>query len=171
MADTNSSGHGREPEADPVEAPAVYPFPDSPERLLPWSQAAEQLAEARNYWLATARPDGRPHVAPLWGAWVDDAFYFQGAPTSRWARNLSANPSASLHLESGVNVVIVDGVVDHRLVTETDLAARLIDAWRVKYGRMEPAPATEGLFRLQPRVARGWSEGLQTAARWTFAGG
>ena len=30
---------------------------------------------------------------------------------------------------------------------------------------------TEGLYRLRPRVARGWSEGLQTAARWTFAGG
>jgi hypothetical protein len=54
-------------------------------------------------------------------------------------------------------------------VTDVDLAARPIDEWRVKFGRMEPNPATDGLFRLQPRTARGWSEGLQTAARWRFA--
>lgn len=129
----------------------------------------QQLELARNYWLATSRPDGRPHVTPLWGAWMDEAFYFQGAPTSRWARNLAANPAASLHLESGDTVIIVDGKVDH-VVTDAALAARLVEAWHSKYGRMEPRPATDGLLRLRPRVARAWSEGLQNAARWTFPG-
>ena len=158
-----------EPEASPIDAPAVYPFPRSREGFVSWPQAVEQLEHARNYWLATSHPDGRPHVAPLWGAWVDEKFYFQGAPTSRWARNLAANPSASFHLESGDNVIIVDGVVEH-VVTDAAVAARLIDAWRVKYGKMEPRPAIDGLFRLRPRSARAWSEGLQTAARWTFPG-
>ena len=168
MPVTKEPRQDRAPAAHPIDAPAVYPFPTSREGLMPWSRAAEQLIGARNYWLATVRPDGRPHVAPLWGAWMDDAFFFQGAPTSRWARNLAANPAASVHLESGTDVVIVEGVVAY-LTTDDDLAARLIEAWREKYGRMEPKPATDGLYRLLPHTARGWSEGLQTAARWMFA--
>ena len=31
-----------------------------------------QLAEAKQYWLATNRGDGSPHVVPLDGLWVDD---------------------------------------------------------------------------------------------------
>jgi hypothetical protein len=41
------------------------------------------------------------------------------------------------------------------LVTDVDLASRLIDEWRVKYGRMELNPATDSHFRLQPRTAYG----------------
>jgi hypothetical protein len=36
--------------------------------LLPWSVAVERLTEARNYWIATTRPDGRPHAMPVWGS-------------------------------------------------------------------------------------------------------
>ena len=31
----------------------------------PWAEARERLAEADTYWLATVRPDGLPHLAPL----------------------------------------------------------------------------------------------------------
>ena len=51
--------------------------------LLPWSWAAERLAQSRNYYVATARPDGRPHAMPVWGIWLDDVFYFSTATGSR----------------------------------------------------------------------------------------
>jgi hypothetical protein len=35
------------------------------------------------HWLATVRPDGRPHVMPVWAIWVDDAFYFVTGTTTR----------------------------------------------------------------------------------------
>ena len=155
------------PDASPIGAPSVYPFPKSREGLLPWSRAVEQFERARNYWLATIRPDGHPHVAPLWDARTDEAFYFQGAPGAQWTRNLAANSVASVHLESGDNVVIVDGVAEH-LITDAALADRLIEAWHGRYGRMDPKPTVEGLYRLQPHAARAWSEGLREAARWTF---
>ena len=47
--------------------------------LLPWSWAAERLAKARTYWLATTRPDGRPHAMPVWGVWLAGRDY---SPTS-----------------------------------------------------------------------------------------
>ena len=95
-----------EPVARALQAPTVYRFPRSGQGFLPWSQVEERLTEAKNYWLATVRPDGRPHVTPVWGVWVDRELYFDGLPTTRWGRNLAANPQATVHLESADDVVI-----------------------------------------------------------------
>jgi hypothetical protein len=35
--------------------------------LLPWSWAEQRLLAARNYWVASCWPDGRPHVMPVVG--------------------------------------------------------------------------------------------------------
>ena len=51
--------------------------------LLHWSWAAERLTAARNYWVATVWPDGRPHVMPVWGMWDDSALWFTSAAGSR----------------------------------------------------------------------------------------
>ena len=109
-------------------------------------------------------------MTPLWGVWIDGAFYFDGAPTTRWARNLAANPAAALHIEEGEAVVIVDGLVDDRSTT-VELGERIVQAWDAKYGRLHPDPVESGLFCLQPRTARGWSvENLTDGTRWQFAG-
>jgi nitroimidazol reductase NimA-like FMN-containing flavoprotein (pyridoxamine 5'-phosphate oxidase superfamily) len=151
----------------PVDAPSTYPFPRDTEESLHWEEVDAQLRENRIYWLATVRPDGRPHLAPIWGTWVEDAFYFQGAPTSRWARNLAETPLASIHLESAIDVVIVDGEIEF-VQTEPELAEVLIDAWQTKYGNMIPAPETRGLYRLRARTVVAWGATLQDAARWRF---
>ena len=51
-------------------------------RPIPWSRALKQLeAQAgeegpgRTCWLATADPDGRPHLAAVGAIWVDGKFY------------------------------------------------------------------------------------------------
>lgn len=62
-----------EPPARRPHAPAGYFW--EADRLLPWSHAQQRLEEARNYWLATVRPDGHPHVTPVWGVWLDGALY------------------------------------------------------------------------------------------------
>ncbi len=138
--------------------------------MLPWSHAVDRLEAARYYWLATTRPDGRPHVTPLWGVWVDEALYMDGLPTTHWARNLAANPALSVHLDNGDNVVILEGEVED-LTTDPDLGSRIIDAWSSKYGRLQPDPAGSGIFRLRPRTARAWSnESLEDGTRWRFGG-
>jgi hypothetical protein len=105
---------------------------------------------------------------PVWGVWLDATLYFDGPPTTRWARNLAANPRLTVHLESGEDVVIVDGLADD-LVTDDELAGRIVTAWNVKYGRLAPEPATVGLFRQRPRSARAWSHSsLVDGTRWTF---
>jgi Pyridoxamine 5'-phosphate oxidase len=161
----------REPEQMPLHAPPTYKFPQTPDALLPWSHALERLERARSYWLATTRPDGRPHVTPLWGVWVDGALYFDGLPTTQWASNLAKNPAAAIHLESGDDVVILEGAVDD-LETSAELAAHIIQGWDAKYGRLHPKPAEQGIFRFRPRTARGWStSSLADGTRWQFDAG
>lgn len=161
-----ASADPSEPHPTRPRAPAAYAFSKNLAPLLPWSHVVERLERSRNYWLATTRPDGRPHVTPLWGVWVDDALYFDGHPATRWARNLAANPAASVHLESGEDVVILEGAVED-LTTDADTAARIIAAWDSKYGRLHPSPAGSGILRLRPVAARAWStSSLEDGTRW-----
>jgi hypothetical protein len=79
------------------------------DKYLPFSHAETRLAKSHNYWICTARPDGRPHSIPVWGFWIDGALYFGTARDSRKSHNLSHNPAISIHLESGDDVVILEG--------------------------------------------------------------
>ena len=73
------------------------------------SPAAERLEREPNVWLATVRPDGRPHLVPIWFVVDDGRWYICTAPDSVKARNLHANPKIALALEDGSNPHIVEG--------------------------------------------------------------
>ena len=60
--------------------------PDEGQGLLDWSWAVERLTKSHDYWLATTWPDGRPHVMPVWGAWLDDAVWCSTSLRSRKLR-------------------------------------------------------------------------------------
>ena len=154
-----------EPRSRPLRAPASYPFPD--DARLPWSHPDSRLTDARYYWLCTVRPDGSPHATPLWGAWVDHLLYLDGPPTTRWAKNFIAHPVVTVHLESGDDVVILEGVAED-VTTDAALAKRVVDDWMRKYGRLPPEP-DDGVFRIRPRSVRAWStEMLADGTGWTF---
>lgn len=113
------------------------------------------------------RPDGPPHVTPVWGVWIDASLYFDGLSGTRWSRNLSADPRATLHLESAEDVVIVEGLV-HDMVTDSETGARIAAAWDAKYASLIPEPVTRGIYRLVAERARGWSHWeLKDGTRWT----
>src|SRR2546430_13788648 len=57
---------------------------------IPWSRALEQLetgAPGGSYWLATTRPNGRPHVPALGALWVGGKIYFPTSSRTRQGRN------------------------------------------------------------------------------------
>ena len=59
----------------------LSPFFSSPGAMqTEWSRARAELANAEVYWLSTVRPDGRPHVTPLLGVWLNGALYFCTGP-------------------------------------------------------------------------------------------
>jgi hypothetical protein len=60
----------------------------------PWEVARERLANPehqRTCWLATTRPDGRPHLMPVIGFWIDGAMHVVAGERTRKARNLAAD--------------------------------------------------------------------------------
>ena len=78
-----------------------------------WPDAAAALERAELYWLTTVRADGRPHVTPLIGVYVDDAVHFCTGLREQKARNLEQN--AHVALTTGTNTwaqgldVVVEG--------------------------------------------------------------
>jgi len=70
---------------------------------------ATRLEQEQIIWLATVRPNGRPHLVPLWFVWAGGRIYLCVAGGSVKVRNLTANPAVSLALESGSAPVVVEG--------------------------------------------------------------
>src|SRR5437660_11059705 len=68
-----------------------YGISTTKKSMLPWKWAEDRLRKSRQYWMVTVRPDGRPHVMPVWGLWRDDGFYFSTGGGSRKSRNLAAH--------------------------------------------------------------------------------
>ncbi len=88
---------------------ATYVEPTSEESLVadaeptPWAEARTRLEKAekyRTYWLTTVGPDGRPHVMPTIGVWMDATFYFISGTKTRKGRNLERNPNCVMSVGS-----------------------------------------------------------------------
>ncbi len=165
------TGDGAEPSATSVGRPvmpASYGLrgPAEGSGLMAWGRVEARLIASLNYWVATASPAGQPHAAPVWGLWHQGAFYFSTDPSSRKGRNLAANAAAAVHLESGDDVVILEG--DARPFDEPKMVADLDRAYFAKYG----FHLVEGaIYRLQPKRAMGWIEAdfPGSATRWQWA--
>jgi general stress protein 26 len=113
----------------------------------------ERLERSKNYWICTARPDGRPHAIPVWGFFLDDTVYFGTARSSQKARNLAHNPTVSVHLESGDDVVIVEGAAREVPLSDRETIAKLDAASKTKY-KMPLMIVAESVFM---RCVQEWS--------------
>lgn len=100
--------------------------------LLPWQWATDRLTQVRYYWLATVRPNHRPHVTPVWGVWHDDMLWFSCSPGSRKARNLLANPAVVATTDDPIRPVIIEG--DATLVDDEAAVATFAELTGAKYG-------------------------------------
>jgi PPOX class probable F420-dependent enzyme len=143
--------------------------PRSGSGLLPWSHAAAQLAEARNYWVGTVRADGRPHAMPVWGVWHDGWLLFSTSRASQKGRNLARDPRVVVHLESGDEVVILEGVAEE--LTDMDRLTQFAEVYDAKYHfRPDIRDRTNVTYAVRPQVAFGWLEKdfPGGATRWIF---
>jgi hypothetical protein len=149
--------------------PAMYGL--RPGKLyLPFGHAEERLTQSRNYWICTSRPDGRPHSIPVWGFWVDGALYFGTARSSRKARNLAQNAAVSIHLDSGDDVVILEGAAVEVDLTDKPTFKKLDAASRAKYKMPLMVVPESVLYSVRPRVVLAWTEKdfPNNATRWEF---
>ena len=76
-----------------------------------------------------------------------------------------------MHLESGDDVVIVEGVAEP--VTDPAAVARFVEAYEAKYRfRPDPGNPAHGVYAVRPRRAFSWLEQdyPSTATRWRWEG-
>jgi hypothetical protein len=69
---------------------------------------AALTAPAADAWVATASPDGAPHLVPLSLAWIDDRAVVAVDDASRTARNIVASGVARLGVGPTRDVVMID---------------------------------------------------------------
>lgn len=162
-----------DPYVDRPEMPNDYGVPTDQQGLLPWSHVTERLERAKNFWVASVRPNGRPHAVPLWAVWLDGTLYLEGSPQTRHGRNIAVNPAISVHLESGDDVVILEGDVAEIKQPDHVITTRLAQLFRAKYQGYEPTPEGwdgGGLFALRVHKVLAWTKFPTDTTRFRFGG-
>jgi general stress protein 26 len=132
-------------------------FSDPGANATPWAAAREVLETAQLSWLTTVRVDGRPHVTPLVGVWLDNAVYFTTGPEEQKAVNLAANPHVVLitgcnRWDEGLDVM-VEGEAER--VTDRAILDRLAAVWATKWnGEWQFEVVDGGFANPNPNVDR-----------------
>lgn len=144
--------------------PAGYGV-ESAKTYVEWDDVVGRLKDSKHYWLATTRPDGRPHVVPRWGVWLDDGFWYDGSPETRHVQNLERDPRCTLNLENGWEVVIVEGRSIRPDEVAPDLGEKLAAEFARKYAPdYVPSPdqwsgeLAGGMRHLVPEKVLAWSD-------------
>lgn len=157
----------------------------SSEKVTPtsWAEGRERLEKAEVYWLATVRPDGRPHVTPLIAVWLEGALYFCTGEDERKAKNLADNGHCSL--TTGCNTLNEEGldlVVEGEAVRVSDEVKlqRVAEVYEAKYGSDWRFSVHDGAFKgmegnvalvyeVAPTTAFGFGKGKSfSQTRWRF---
>jgi hypothetical protein len=151
-------------------------YVDKPVSYLTWDWVAAQLAESKNYWLCSVRPDGRPHVVPRWAVFIDGKIYYDGSPETRHNRNLRLNPHISVHLESGTEAIILEGTSGPAGKPSPELGKRLSQEYKKKYKDLGYAPEPNswdegGLYVFTPRQCIAWSKFNEDPTKFIFEEG
>jgi pyridoxine/pyridoxamine 5'-phosphate oxidase len=106
--------------------------PSDPAAVIPWAEARDRLAEGRLYWWATTRPDGQPHVRPVFAVLVDGVLYSTTNRTAHKASNLAANPRFACTVTTDQIDFILEGTAAQ--VTDDTTLERVAEGYHSKYG-------------------------------------
>jgi pyridoxamine 5'-phosphate oxidase-like protein len=163
-----------EPKASRPHWPdALEKSPADNRGLKSWAWALERLEKSHNYWIATSRPNGRPHLMLVWGIWWQDAFWFSTGPRTRKAKNMAAHAQVVIGTEAADEAVILEGAPKE--IKDRAVWKQLAELYDAKYGgSLEPIlVACDGnVYRVEPRVAFAQDEHAENFAesvtRWHF---
>ncbi|HAD06207.1 MAG TPA: pyridoxamine 5'-phosphate oxidase [Anaerolineaceae bacterium] len=157
------------PLVDRPHMPESYGLSKNTTDRLNWEWVQNRLITSRNYWVATTRANGRPHVVPVWGIWKDECFYFGTDIQSVKGRNLIRNPYLIVHLESGDEAVILECRAER--VDDPVVLKGVLSTYAEKYGVFsdENELSSETIFfAAKPYKAFAWRESdfPASATRW-----
>lgn len=148
-----------------------------------WSRASEHLkGKSATYWLATVRPDGRPHVRPVLAVWVEGGLYFCASERTRKAKNLALDPHCAVTAELESLDLVVEGIAAK--VRDADRLQRVADAYASAYqwhvtvrdgafhdteGAPTAGPPPYDVYEVTPATAFGFgTDESFSPTRWDF---
>jgi len=121
--------------------------------------------------LACIRPDGSPHVIPVWQEWDGNAFYILAWVGSQWADFVQKNPNISLTIDEPwlpLRRVVSRGEIfslsDMPLEKQHRLINRLTERYLGQAASKDFSSQVETIFRFKPTTQRGW-KGLTTTSK------
>lgn len=120
-----------EPIPERLASPAGTPL-----TALSWADVRTRVAEAGDFLLATTDSDGRPHVVPVLGVWLDEAVCFVTFRQSRKARNLVRNSGCAVTVPGPDVDLVLEGAA-HR-VRDAARLQKIADLFPVKYPWWHP---------------------------------
>jgi hypothetical protein len=143
----------------------------SDQGLLAWSWVEEQLEAAGTYWLVARNP-GHPHPRPVWGVWHGQRLHLSvGSPTL--LRSIERDPVVTVHLDSGTDVVIVEGTTGR--ATERGPLSSVFEAYNAKYDWDYDVAQYGALIVVQPQRVLAWRtagwagrDSFQATGSWHF---
>ncbi len=109
------------------------------DRLDPAARIDRLLHGASVVWLSTVRPDGSPHLVPIWFSWDGREILIASKPNAQKVRNLRANPDVMLALgeaEEDFDVGLLEGRAE---LLDAPSAAVLPASHLAKYRRQVAA--------------------------------
>ena len=161
-----------------------------------WDVARKRLAnpeKSRNNWLATVRPDGRPHLMPVIAFWIEGAFHFVAGEGTQKGHNLAADSHCVIGTGSR-KLPSLDVIVEGRAkpITDAKEVRRIAEIFKSNNWPLEakgdevfgPNAPTAGpppyrIFRMVPSKAFGLpgtygmekaeQEDLPKPTRWEFS--
>ena len=139
-------------------------------RAMTRSEIDAFLSEALIARLATVRPDGRPHVVPVWFWWDGESLYLETGPDFVKVKNLRHNPACAVTIdmtEGGLRfkAVILEGRAE--LLTKPQVVRDMVDCIYTKYlgreGILAPIPtkmreSEHVIIRLVPERVLNWDD-------------
>jgi nitroimidazol reductase NimA-like FMN-containing flavoprotein (pyridoxamine 5'-phosphate oxidase superfamily) len=113
--------------------------------------------------LACVRPDGAPHVVPVWHEWDGESFHVLAWKGSRWGDYLASNPQISLTVDEPFlpfRRVSVKGTAQPEFDAADPQLSRLLARLSRRYlGQnlaASLAPQVDRSFVITPSALRGW---------------
>jgi hypothetical protein len=122
----------QEPEAEAITPTGKGASVTPGSQVLDWADAVRPLTTGSFRWLTTLRPDGSPHVMPVFGAWSEPVVFVASKASARKSRNLDADGRCVLTTAVDNVHLIVEGNADR--VLDEDTLGRASDAFEQVYG-------------------------------------
>ena len=138
-----------------------------------WKEVAERFGTERICWIHTTSASGEPNATPIWCVQLLEVLYFYTHSGTVKARNVERNPRVAVHLESGTDVLIVQGRLIY--IGHPSQHPDVIELFDKKYDRPDERPflpladpVFDVLYCLEPNRAVSWTlpDSDASARRW-----